>query len=43
MAISAHAFIAMPFGSKPDRTGQLVDFNRVYTEYIEPAVSAAAF
>ena len=41
MANSAHAFIAMPFGSKPDRTGRIVDFNRIYAEYIEPAVEAA--
>src|SRR5215510_8176389 len=41
MSTSAHAFIAMPFGSKPDRTGQIVDFNRVYAEYIQPAVAAA--
>ena len=36
-----HAFVAMPFGSKPGPDGQLIDFNRVYTEYIQPAVEAA--
>jgi tetratricopeptide (TPR) repeat protein len=41
MGSSAHAFVAMPFGSKPDRTGQLVDFNRVFADYIRPAVEAA--
>src|SRR5262245_20548141 len=41
MSTSAHAFVAMPFGSKPDRSGQTIDFNRVYTEYIQPAVAAA--
>ncbi|MCB1943290.1 MAG: tetratricopeptide repeat protein, partial [Candidatus Accumulibacter sp.] len=36
-----HAFVAMPFGSKPGHDGQLIDFNRVYTEYIRPALEAA--
>ena len=36
-----HAFVAMPFGSKPGPDGQLIDFNRVYTEYIQPALEAA--
>ena len=36
-----HAFIAMPFGSKPDASGQIIDFNRVYTEYIKPSLEAA--
>ena len=36
-----HAFIAMPFGSKPDASGQIIDFNRVYGEYIKPALEAA--
>lgn len=36
-----HAFVAMPFGSKPGRDGQLIDFNRVYQEYIQPALEAA--
>lgn len=36
-----HAFIAMPFGSKPDASGQMIDFNRVYREYIKPALEAA--
>ena len=36
-----HAFVAMPFGSKPGSDGQLIDFNRVYTEYIQPALEAA--
>ena len=29
-----HAFVAMPFGVKPGPDGQLLDFNRVYEEYI---------
>jgi tetratricopeptide (TPR) repeat protein len=36
-----HAFIAMPFGTKPDASGQNIDFNRVYAEYIKPALAAA--
>lgn len=36
-----HAFIAMPFGSKPDASGQIIDFNRVYSEYIKPSLEAA--
>jgi tetratricopeptide (TPR) repeat protein len=36
-----HAFVAMPFGSKLGPDGQLIDFNRVYMEYIEPALEAA--
>lgn len=36
-----HAFVAMPFGSKPGPDGQLIDFNRVYAEYIRPALEAA--
>ena len=36
-----HAFVAMPFGSKPGPDGQLIDFNLVYTEYIQPALEVA--
>ncbi|MEO8768036.1 MAG: tetratricopeptide repeat-containing protein [Nitrosospira sp.] len=36
-----HAFVAMPFGSKPGPDSQLIDFNRVYVEYIQPALEAA--
>ena len=36
-----HAFVAMPFGTKPGHDGQPIDFNRVYAEYIEPALAAA--
>jgi len=31
----------MPFGTKPGPDGQPIDFNRVYAEYILPAVQAA--
>ncbi|WP_300449723.1 TRAFs-binding domain-containing protein [Accumulibacter sp.] len=36
-----HAFVAMPFGSKPGHDGRPIDFNRVYAEYIRPALEAA--
>jgi tetratricopeptide (TPR) repeat protein len=38
--IRPHAFVAMPFGTKPGADGQLIDFNRVYREYIAPALEA---
>jgi tetratricopeptide (TPR) repeat protein len=51
MSARPHAFVAMPFGTKPgprDADGGAVDpnlthidFNRVYTEYICPALEAA--
>ena len=36
-----HAFVAMPFGVKKDSQGIEIDFNRVYTELIKPALEAA--
>ncbi len=36
-----HAFVAMPFGVKPDSQGHEIDFNRVYIELIKPALEAA--
>jgi tetratricopeptide (TPR) repeat protein len=41
MGAKRHAFVAMPFGTKPGPDGQLIEFNRVYAEYIEPALTAA--
>jgi len=41
MTIKPHAFVAMPFGAKPGPNGQLIDFNRVYVEYIKPSLEAA--
>lgn len=41
MSTKPHAFVAMPFGSKPGHDGQLIHFNRVYAEYIAPALQAA--
>jgi tetratricopeptide (TPR) repeat protein len=39
--IRPHAFVAMPFGIKPGADGKLIDFNRVYREFIAPALEAA--
>lgn len=36
-----HAFVAMPFGVKKDSQGAEIDFNRIYTELIKPALEAA--
>ena len=36
-----HAFVAMPFGTKPEADGQPVDFNRVYAELLKPALKDA--
>ena len=38
-----HAFVAMPFGTKPGHDAEPIDFNRVYAEYIGPALEAAGF
>ncbi|MBS0552135.1 MAG: tetratricopeptide repeat protein, partial [Proteobacteria bacterium] len=38
-----HAFVAMPFGTKPGPDGQPIDFNRVYDDYIAPALADAGF
>ncbi|HUL12942.1 MAG TPA: tetratricopeptide repeat protein [Methylococcaceae bacterium] len=36
-----HAFVAMPFGTKPGPDRKPIDFNRVYVEYIKPALEDA--
>lgn len=41
MALRPHAFVAMPFGTKPGADGSPINFNRVYEEYIKPALTAA--
>ena len=41
MSIKPHAFVAMPFGTKPGPDGAPVDFNRVYEELIRPALDDA--
>ncbi|MGO4870226.1 MAG: DUF4071 domain-containing protein, partial [Roseiarcus sp.] len=37
----AVCFVIMPFGRKPDASGRMVDFDRIYAEVIAPAVEAA--
>ena len=39
--ICPHALVAMPFGTKPAPAGKPIDFNRIYREYIAPALDAA--
>ena len=39
--MNPHAFIAMPFGTKPGADGKDIDFNRIYTELLKPALEAA--
>lgn len=39
--MTPHAFIAMPFGTKPGVDGKDIDFNRVYAELLKPALEAA--
>ena len=36
-----HAFVVMPFGTKPAADGSSIDFNRVYAELIQPALERA--
>ena len=36
-----HAFVVMPFGQKPGPDGAPIDFNRVYEELIQPALTQA--
>ena len=36
-----HAFVAMPFGTKPGADGTPIDFNRVYAELLRPALEDA--
>jgi len=38
-----HAFVAMPFGTKPGADGQPIDFNRIHSELLKPALEAAGF
>lgn len=41
MTTKPHAFVAMPFGTKPGADGQPIDFNRVYEDFIKPALESA--
>lgn len=34
-------FVAMPFGTKPDGNGGIIDFDAVYTQILKPAIEAA--
>jgi tetratricopeptide (TPR) repeat protein len=43
MSAKPHAFVAMPFGPKRAADDTLIDFNRVYAEYIGPALADAGF
>ena len=36
-----HAFVAMPFGTKPGHDGVAIDFNRVFAELLKPALEDA--
>lgn len=38
-----HAFIAMPFGTKPGADGRPLHFNRIYAELLKPALEEAGF
>ena len=39
--MTPHAFIAMPFGTKPGADNNDIHFNRIYTELLKPALEAA--
>jgi tetratricopeptide (TPR) repeat protein len=43
MSTRPHAFVAMPFGTKPGADGKLIDFNRIYKDLISPALEDAGF
>jgi tetratricopeptide (TPR) repeat protein len=39
--MTPHAFIAMPFGTKPGADGAAIHFNRIYAELLKPALQEA--
>jgi hypothetical protein len=41
MPAKRHAFVVMPFGTKPDAHGNPIDFNAVFNELLQPALAAA--
>src|SRR5579863_2697164 len=43
MSYRSICFVIMPFGRKPDASGREIDFDAVYKQIIEPAVTAAGF
>ena len=36
-------FVLMPFGTKPDSSGALIDFDGVFSELVAPAIRDAAW
>ncbi|MDD2905264.1 MAG: TRAFs-binding domain-containing protein [Sulfurimonas sp.] len=34
-------FVLMPFGSKKDENGQLIDFDKIYSDFIKPSIEDA--
>ena len=42
-AMKPHAFVAMPFGTKPGADGKDIDFNAVFKTLLEPALEDAGF
>lgn len=38
-----HAFVVMPFGTKPGADGKLINFNLIYEQYIAPSLTNAGF
>jgi tetratricopeptide (TPR) repeat protein len=41
--MTPHAFIAMPFGTKPGADGLPIDFNRIFDQLLKPALVEAGF
>ncbi|WP_255088518.1 MULTISPECIES: tetratricopeptide repeat-containing protein [unclassified Synechococcus] len=41
MPVLPHAFVVMPFGRKPGGDGVPIDFNRIYSNFIHPALKKA--
>ncbi|MCX5932888.1 MAG: DUF4071 domain-containing protein, partial [Cyanobacteria bacterium] len=41
MSTQPHAFVVMPFGTKPGANGTPIDFNAVYSQFIQPALQEA--
>lgn len=41
--MTPHAFIAMPFGTKPGADGQPIQFDRIRAELLAPALNAAGY
>ena len=41
--MTAHAFIAMPFGTKAGADGKEIDFNRIYCGLLKPAFEVSSF